>query len=35
VTRVGAGHGFARQQIVRMPANNLTVVFTKAILETR
>ena len=31
VTRVAAGHGFARQQIVRMPANNLTVVFTKTI----
>jgi hypothetical protein len=31
VTRVAAGHGFARQQIVRMPANNLTVVFTKSI----
>jgi len=29
VTRVAAGHGFARQQIVRMPANNLTVVFAK------
>ncbi|HEU5134385.1 MAG TPA: DUF938 domain-containing protein [Steroidobacteraceae bacterium] len=29
VTRVAAGHGFARQQVVRMPANNLTVVFTK------
>ena len=31
VTRVAAGHGFARQQLVRMPANNLTVVFTKSI----
>ena len=31
VTRVAAGHGFARQQIVRMPANNLTVIFTKSI----
>jgi len=28
---VAAGHDFARQQIVRMPANNLTVVFTKSI----
>lgn len=31
VTRVAAGHGFARQQIVRMPANNLTLLFTKSI----
>src|SRR6188768_2941901 len=31
VTRVAAGHGFARQQVLRMPANNLTVVFTKSI----
>ena len=31
VARVAAGHGFARQQIVRMPANNLTVVFSKSI----
>jgi hypothetical protein len=31
VTRVAAAHGFARQQVVRMPANNLTVVFTKSI----
>ena len=30
VTRVAAGHGFTRQQIVRMPANNLTVVFVKS-----
>jgi len=29
VTRVAAGHSFARQQSVRMPANNLTVVFAK------
>jgi len=26
-----AGHSFERQQMVRMPANNLTVVFTKSI----
>ena len=31
VTRVAAGHGFARQKVVRMPANNLTVVFDKSI----
>jgi hypothetical protein len=31
VTRVAAGHSFERQQMVRMPANNLTVVFTKSI----
>lgn len=30
VTRVASGHGLQRQQIVRMPANNLTVVFAKA-----
>ncbi len=29
VTRVAGGHGFQRQQIVRMPANNLTVIFAK------
>ena len=29
VTRVAAAHSFARRQIVRMPANNLTVVFAK------
>ena len=29
VTRVAAAHGLARQKIVRMPANNLTVVFAK------
>jgi SAM-dependent methyltransferase len=29
VTRVAAGHGLQRQQIVRMPANNLTVVFAR------
>jgi hypothetical protein len=31
VTRTAALHGLHRQQIVRMPANNLTVVFTKAL----
>ncbi len=31
VTRVAAAHSFARQQIVRMPANNLTVVFAKSL----
>ena len=31
VTRVAAGHGFARREIVRMPANNLTVVFVKSL----
>jgi SAM-dependent methyltransferase len=31
VTRVAAGHGLARQQIVRMPANNLSVVFAKSL----
>ena len=30
VTRVAATHGLRRQQIVRMPANNLTVVFAKS-----
>jgi SAM-dependent methyltransferase len=30
VTRAAAGHGFARQQIERMPANNLAVVFGRA-----
>jgi cyclopropane fatty-acyl-phospholipid synthase-like methyltransferase len=30
VTRVAAGHGLQRQQIVRMPANNLTVVFGRS-----
>ena len=29
VTRTAALHGLHRQQIVRMPANNLTVIFTK------
>jgi hypothetical protein len=29
VTHVAKAHGFERQQIVRMPANNLTVVFAK------
>ena len=32
VTRVAAGHGLQRQQIVRMPANNLTVVFAQVAL---
>jgi SAM-dependent methyltransferase len=31
VTRVAAAHGLARRQVVRMPANNLTVVFTKTV----
>jgi hypothetical protein len=31
VTRVASGHGLQRQQIVRMPANNLTVVFEKVL----
>jgi len=30
VTRVAAAHGLHRQQVVRMPANNLTVVFAKS-----
>ena len=30
VTRIAAGHGLQRQQVVRMPANNLTVVFAKS-----
>ncbi|MEO8065006.1 MAG: DUF938 domain-containing protein [Pseudomonadota bacterium] len=30
VTRVAAGHGLQFQQAVRMPANNLTVVFAKS-----
>lgn len=30
VTRLAAMHGLQRQQVVRMPANNLTVVFTRA-----
>ena len=30
VTRVAAGHGFTRRQVVRMPANNLTVVFARS-----
>ena len=29
VTRVAAAHGLRREQVVRMPANNLTVVFEK------
>ena len=31
VTRVAATHDLRRQQVVRMPANNLTVVFTKTL----
>jgi SAM-dependent methyltransferase len=31
VTRVALTHGLQRQQIVRMPANNLTVVFSKMV----
>ncbi len=30
VTRVAATHGLHRQQVVRMPANNLTLVFAKS-----
>jgi SAM-dependent methyltransferase len=31
VTRVAAEHGLARRQVVRMPANNLSVVFAKTL----
>ena len=31
VTRLAALHGLQRQQVVRMPANNLTVVFAKTL----
>ena len=31
VTRTAALHGLQRQQLVRMPANNLTVVFSKTL----
>jgi cyclopropane fatty-acyl-phospholipid synthase-like methyltransferase len=31
VTRVAGLHGLQRQQVVRMPANNLTVIFSKAL----
>ena len=31
VTRTAALHGLQRRQIVRMPANNLTVVFSKTL----
>ena len=31
VTRVAALHGLHRQQVVRMPANNLTVIFSKTL----
>jgi hypothetical protein len=30
VTRAAAGHGLQRHQVVRMPANNLTLVFSKS-----
>jgi SAM-dependent methyltransferase len=30
MTQSAAGHGLQRQQVVRMPANNLTVVFAKS-----
>jgi SAM-dependent methyltransferase len=30
VTRLAADHGLTRRQVVRMPANNLTVVFAKS-----
>lgn len=31
VTRVAATHGLHRQQVVRMPANNLTLVFVRSL----
>ena len=31
VTRIAALHGLQRQQVVRMPANNLTLVFSKTL----
>jgi hypothetical protein len=31
VTRVAAEHGLTRRQVVRMPANNLSVVFAKTL----
>ena len=31
VTRIAALHGLQRQQVVRMPANNLTVVFSRTL----
>ncbi|HVY65474.1 MAG TPA: DUF938 domain-containing protein [Gammaproteobacteria bacterium] len=31
VTRVAAGHGLRREHVIRMPANNLTVVFEKTV----
>ena len=31
VTQIAALHGLQRQQVVRMPANNLTVVFAKTL----
>jgi hypothetical protein len=31
VTRTAALHGLQRQQVVRMPANNLTVIFSKTL----
>jgi SAM-dependent methyltransferase len=30
MTRIAAGHGLHREQVVRMPANNLTVVFARS-----
>jgi hypothetical protein len=31
VSRVASSHGLHREKIVRMPANNLTVIFAKAV----
>jgi SAM-dependent methyltransferase len=31
VTRVANGHGLQRQRVVRMPANNLTLIFAKSL----
>ena len=31
VTRVAALHGLQRKQVVRMPANNLTMIFAKTL----
>ena len=31
VTRTAGLHGFQRQQVVRMPANNLTVIFSRTL----
>jgi hypothetical protein len=35
VTRLAATHGLHRQRVVRMPANNLTVVFVASSAATR